>query len=212
MHFTLARLPWAAQGCAGLAVSAACAACFHLFWAIPAREHLRAQERALAAARRELVAAVTAGRKLPDSRRVVAALGVRLEELQIEAPSEADAPAVLRAVQALAADSGLFITSFKPTPPVIRDSMTEWSVALEFAGTYATVMAFLQRLADDPRLLGVSALRLRAHERPENESTVTGECRLTTFVPRDLRATRVEKAGTPPKRSIGELATGEGLR
>lgn len=196
MQFTLARLPWAAQAGAGLGASAACAVCFHLFWATPARADLAAGERALAGARRDLAVAVNAARRLPEGRRVVAALGLRLEAIRGAAPREADAAAVLRDVQVLAEESGLWITGFKPAPPVIRDSMTEWSVALEFDGTYASVVTFLQGVADDPRLITVSTLRLRAHEHPEVESTVTGACRLTTFVPRDAVAARGARPGS----------------
>ena len=92
--------------------------------------------------------------------------------------------------------------------------MTEWSVALEFDGTYASVVTFLQGVADEPRLLAVSAVRLRAHEHPEEESTLTGACRLTTFVPRDAVAAAGARPGTPPqvrRTSTGELEAGAGL-
>lgn len=213
MQFTLARLPWAVQAGAGLGLSAACAVCFHLFWATPAREDVAAGERALATARRDLAAAVNAARRVPEGRRVVAALGLRLEALRGAGPRDVDAAAVLREVQVLAEKSGLWITGFKPEPPVLRESMTEWSVALEFDGTYASVVTFLQGVADESRVLAVSALRLRAHEHPEEESTLTGACRLTTFVPREAAAAASARPGTPPqvRTSTRELAPGAGL-
>jgi Tfp pilus assembly protein PilO len=214
MQFTLARLPWAAQAGAALGVSAACAVCFHLFWATPAREDLAARERALATARGDLAAAVNAARRVPEGRRVVAALGLRLEALRGAGARDVDAAAVLRQVQVLAEEAGLWITGFKPAPPVLRESMTEWSVALEFDGTYPGVTTFLQGVADEPRLLAVSGLRLRAHEHPEEESTLTGACRLTTFVPRDAIAAARAKPGTSPqvRRTLtAELAAGARL-
>jgi Tfp pilus assembly protein PilO len=207
MQLTLARLPWAAQAGAGLGVSAACAVCFHLFWATPVREDLAARERALAKAHRDVAAAANTRSRIPEGRRAVAALAARLEALRGAATHDADATAVLRTVQVLAEESGLWITSFKPAPPAIRESMTEWSVALEFDGTYASVVAFLQRVADEPRLLGVTGLRLRAHERPNEESTLTGACRLTAFVLHDAATVEEASAATPPQ--VGRTATRE---
>ena len=77
------------------------------------------------------------------------------------------------------------------------------------------LVAFLRRVADDPRLLGVSALRVRAHERPEEESTLTGACRLATFVPRNAIAADDAPPGTAPRvrrTTAGEHAQGAGLR
>src|SRR5918994_949336 len=126
MQFTLARLPWAVQAGAGLGVSAVCAVCFHLVWASPAREDLAVQERALAKTHGDVTSAVTTLRRLPDARRAVGALAVRL--------------------QALAEESGLWISGFKPAPPATGEHMTEWSVAVEFDGTYVSLVAFLQRV------------------------------------------------------------------
>jgi Tfp pilus assembly protein PilO len=213
-QFTLARLPWPAQAGVGLGVSAACAACFHVFWAAPVRDDLALRERALATAHRELAAAMTAARRLPEGRRAVAALGARLDALRGADVHNADGPAVLREVQAFAEESELWITGFKPTPPAHREGVAEWSVALEFEGTYASVVAFLQRVADDSRLLGVSALRLRAHEHPDGERTVTGACRLTTFVPYAAAAAADVAPGTasPVSRTgTGEHAESVGL-
>jgi hypothetical protein len=188
MQLTLTRLPWAAQAGAGLGVSAACAVCFHLAWATPAREDLAVRERVLAKAHADVTSAVTAQRKIPEGRRALAALAGRLQALNGPARPGGDGAAVLREMQMLAEASGLWITSFKPSPPATRELMTEWSVALEFDGTFASLLAFLRRVGDDPRLVALSALRVRAHERPEEETTLTGACRLTTFVSHDAVA------------------------
>jgi Tfp pilus assembly protein PilO len=214
VQFTLARLPWMAQAGVGAGMSAACAACFHLFWATPMRDERASHERALATAHRNLAAAVRAEKRLPEGRRHIAALRARLEKLQGADPRDSDAAAVLRAVQALAEQSGLWITGFKPVAPAVRGSVTEWSVVLEFDGTYASVVAFVQRVGDDPRLLGLTALRLRGHERTEDESTLTGACRLTTFVLGDVAAARTAKPGTaaPVHQTVtGEHAAAAGL-
>jgi hypothetical protein len=78
---------------------------------------------------------------------------------------------------------------------------------LEFDGTYASVVAFLQRVGDDPHLLGLTALRLRALERPEDESTLAGACRLTTFVLGGVAAAGDAKPGTAAP--VHPTATGE---
>ena len=66
-----------------------------------------------------------------------------------------------------------------------------------------------------PACLVVSALRVRAHERPEEESTLTGACRLATFVPRNAIAADDPPPGTAPRvrrTATGEHAQGAGLR
>jgi Tfp pilus assembly protein PilO len=85
----------------------------------------------------------------------------------------------------------------KPVPALRRESVSESSVALEFEGTYAGVMAFLQAVAEDSRLVTVSSLRLHGQEQPSDESTVTGGCHLTTYVPHDGLAAAGAPAVSP---------------
>ena len=58
----------------------------------------------------------------------------------------------------------------------------ERSVTLEFDGTYAALVRFLQAMSDYPRLVTVTALRLRAADQPADGATLTGSCRLTAFI------------------------------
>jgi Tfp pilus assembly protein PilO len=204
MQISISRLSWRAQAGAAVAVSAAGAVCFHSFWVQPARAAVAAQERALIAVRRDLGQAALTAKRLPEARGLVAELTRRLAQMRGEGHAQGDPAAALRAAQALAEASGLWITSFKPVPALTPESVSESSVALEFEGTYAAVMAFLQGVAEDSRVITVSRLRLQGQEQPSDETTVTGGCRLTTYVPQDA------PAATPPAVTPRPAATASG--
>jgi hypothetical protein len=121
---------------------------------------------------------------------------------------EEEVPEVLRGAQTIAEESGLWITGFKPAAAVASQHGTERSVTLEFDATYAAVEGFLTRLADHPRLVMVGALRLRAADQPSEETTLTGSCRLTTYVPRNAPDGAAAGAPEPSGRAGQEtLAT-----
>jgi Tfp pilus assembly protein PilO len=184
MQLTLARLTWKQQAYVGAGVSAAMIGCFHVFWLGPTRAALAAQQRVLAAARRELAMAAATERSLPELLRRQHVLNERLAALDAAAPTALDAPGAMRDVQATAEDAGLLITRLTPAPAVARDAETEWAVTVEFEAAYQDLVRFLQAVADEPRLLTVTALRLHSPATPADGITVAGSCRVTAFVHR----------------------------
>ena len=111
-------------------------------------------------------------------------LNERLADSTAQSPAALDAPGALRDVQAIAEEAGLSITRLTPAPAVVRDAETEWTVTLEFEAAYNDLVRFLQAVADEPRLLTVTALRLHSPGTAADGITVTGSCRVTAFVHR----------------------------
>jgi Tfp pilus assembly protein PilO len=210
MQLTLARLTWKQQAGVGLGASAAVIGCVHVLWLGPARDGIAAQRRTLATLRNDVARAGMTERTLPDLQQLQGALRLRLAAVHAAAPREEEVPEVLREAQTIAEESGLWITGFKPAAAVASQHGTERSVTLEFDATYAAVEGFLTRLADHPRLVMVAALRLRAADQPSEETTLTGSCRLTTFVPRRARDGAAAAAPEPSPRAGQEtLATSQ---
>jgi Tfp pilus assembly protein PilO len=200
MRFAITQLSSREQVGVALVVSAAAIACYHLLWLGPARAGMAAREQALAAARVEIARAEAREREAPDVQRVHRALAARADVLHAAAASTPDAPGILRDVQAMAGESELWVTGLKPVPPVGREHVIESSVALEFEGTYANVLRYLEAVAEYPRLVTVTDLRLHAHPRPGQEVTLAGSCRLVTFVPREVPASPVDAVRTTTAR------------
>jgi Tfp pilus assembly protein PilO len=173
---------------AGVGVSAALVGLVHLFWLGPARAGIAVHEQALSIVRGDIARAAVVERTLPALQRLHDALTVHSAALHAGRSGEPSVPGLLRDVEEMADESGLWITGFKPGSPVIREALTEWSVALEFEGTYAGLVQFLQAASDHPRLVTVTGLRLRTHQQPVEDLTLAGSCRLTTYVPVDMGA------------------------
>ena len=207
MQLTLSRLTWKQQAGVGLGVSAAVLGCCHLLWLGPARDGAAAQRRTLAALRNEIARAGMTERTLSDLQQLQGTLRVRLATVHAAAPRDDEVPEVLRGAQTIAEESGLWITGFKPAAAVARQDGTERSVTVEFDGTYAALERFLTRAADHPRLVVVATLRLRAAAQPSESTTLTGSCRLTTFVSRGARSGPAAGAPEPAGRAREQTLT-----
>jgi Tfp pilus assembly protein PilO len=155
----------------------------HACWIQPRRTALAGQGHALETVRRELATARRAAAGLPGVERAVRSLATRRAVLQRLADSERDATDLLRDVQALGEGPDLHVTGFKPGAPVRRESLTEWSVAVELEGSYAGLLRFLRDVADYPRLVVVTGLRVRASDRGRPDVSLVASCRLSTFGP-----------------------------
>lgn len=207
MQITLARLSRKDQVRVGLCTWSAVATCVYAFWLAPARASLGVQKQSLAAVSADLARTVVTDRPAPDVQQRRGALETRLAALQAVIGEGADAPRILRHVQEMAAESELWITGYKPVPAANREFLTEWSVALEFEGSFPALLHFLQATGEYPRLVAVTGLRLRSHPQATGGATLTGTCRLSAFVRRDsptpagvpviAPAARVAAAATP---------------
>ena len=193
MELTLRRLTRKQQVTVALGGSVALVVCVHLFWVTPVQAANALQRQALAALRSDIARARTTERTLPEVRRLRDGLQARVAALHAMVLRESEVAAVLRDAQAMAESAELWITGFKPAPALAGEHGMERSVTLEFDGTYAALVRFLQAMSDYPRLVTVTALRLRAADRPADGATLTGSCRLTAFISNEApEATRRE--------------------
>jgi Tfp pilus assembly protein PilO len=182
------RVSWRTPVRIGLLGSAAMTFTAHACWIKPIGIGREAQAHALESTRREVARAERAAATLPEITRVVTALGRRKAMLMAAVVSEQEAAGLLRDVQALGEGPDLRVTGFKPAAPLRRDSLTEWSVMVELEGTYAGVLRFLHDIAEYPRVVVVSGLRLRIADRARAGVSLTASCRLSTFVPTESAA------------------------
>src|SRR5262249_16656043 len=76
----------------------------------------------------------------------------------------------------------LTIRGFKPSTPVDRPLHAEWPIALELDGAYHDLAAFFDRVGKFTRIINITALEVKAKEKPTPGSTITVSCVATTFV------------------------------
>ncbi len=121
-------------------------------------------------------------------------------------PSEKDAADLLRRLQTVAVQSNLTIKGFKPSAPVNKPLHAEWPIALELDGTYHNLATFFDRVGKFTRIINISALEVKAKEKPEPNSTITATCIATTFVLFNKEKTAPGrppvKPGTPAGRGV----------
>ena len=116
-------------------------------------------------------------------------------------PAALDAPGALRDVQAIAEEAGLSMTRLTPAPALVRDAETEWTVTLEFEAAYNDLVRFLQAVADERRLLTVTALRL--HSPGTAADGITGDA-VAVVSPPSCIATRARRRVTQTARQMGD--------
>jgi Tfp pilus assembly protein PilO len=112
----------------------------------------------------------------------------KLEMLKMVLPLDKETDQIFRAVQQLAADSGLQVTRVGPRTQVDHEVYTEYPIDLEAHGPYHNVGAFLDRIRQLPRIVNINALRLQSRSSSGDAaaaSSVTAAYTATTFVYKD---------------------------
>jgi Tfp pilus assembly protein PilO len=170
----------------------------HAWWIQPKRRALHAQADALESTRRELMTARRAAARVSSVEPVATSLDRQRAVLQSAAGSEREATELLRDVQTLGDGPDLRVIAFKPAAPVRRDALIEWSVVVELEGSYAGLLQFLRDVAEYPRLVVVSALRVRPAESDRAAVSLTASCRLSTFGPASAATDAADRPWTPP--------------
>jgi type IV pilus assembly protein PilO len=167
------------------------------------RADIAARQTQLTALRADISKGYATAKRLATFRGEVAALESRLDTLNAVLPSEKDAADLLRRLQTVAVQSNLTIKGFKPSPPVNKPLHAEWPIALELDGTYHNLATFFDRVGKFTRIINISALEVKAKDRPEPSSTITASCIATTFVLATTKTGPVPapaKAGSPAGR------------
>jgi type IV pilus assembly protein PilO len=182
MELSLTRLPWYGQVGAFVLLSLGGIGAFIYYYEMPARADFASRESQLDGLKKDIAMGVNTARKLPEFKRQVADLEVRLSNLKAVLPEEKDAADLLRRMQTVAAQSNLTIKSFKPAPTVTKQLHAEWPINLELEGTYHNLALFFDRVSKFTRIVNISGLDVRGRDKPEGGNTISASCVATTFV------------------------------
>jgi type IV pilus assembly protein PilO len=182
MAISLTKLPWYAQVGAFVVLALGGVAAFYTYYEAPVRVDMTARQSQLLALRADIDKGYATAKRLPEFRSQVAELESRLENLNAVLPSEKDAADLLRRLQTVAVQSNLTIKGFKPSPPVTKPLHAEWPIVLELDGTYHNLATFFDRVGKFTRIVNISALEVKAKDKPAPNSTITASCVATTFV------------------------------
>lgn len=181
MARSLSKLPWYAQLGVFVAIAAAGVGAFYYYYEMPMRAEMEVRETQLKALRADIDKGLATAKKLPEFRAQVEELEARLSNLRAVLPEEKDVADLLRRMQALAAQSSLTITSFKPSPVVTKQLHAEWPINLEVHGTYHNLAIFFDRLSKFARIVNITGLDVKGRDKDPN-STIVASCVATTFV------------------------------
>jgi type IV pilus assembly protein PilO len=195
MTFSLNKLPWHVQ----LAVIAVCSALFAgVFWnyyVSPLQTRMEGRRTELYRLQAEVDRGRLVARGLPQFRKEVAGLEAQLDRLRAVLPEEKDVADLLRRIQAMATQSNLTIRNFTPQAVANKQMYAEWPIGLQVEGTYHNLGDFLERVSKFPRIINVTAIKIRTKDKQTDASTIAAECTATTFVM------------TEPKAQTGAAAT-----
>jgi type IV pilus assembly protein PilO len=199
MARSISKLPWYAQLGVFLAIAAAGVGAFYYYYEMPMRAEMEVRETKLQALRADIDKGLATAKKLPEFRAQVEELEARLSNLRAVLPEEKDVADLLRRMQALAAQSSLTITSFKPSPVVTKQLHAEWPINLEVHGTYHNLAIFFDRLSKFARIVNITGLDVKGRDKDPN-ATIAASCVATTFVLLDKPAAPATPAAAPGKK------------
>ena len=203
MELSLTRLPWYGQIGAFVLLAIGGIGAFIYYYEMPARADFASREGQLEGLKKDISMGVNTARKLPEFKRQVADLEVRLSNLKAVLPEEKDAADLLRRMQTVATQSNLTIKSFKPAPTVTKQLHAEWPINLELDGTYHNLALFFDRVSKFTRIVNISGLEVKGRDKSENGNTISASCVATTFVlldkPAAAKAGAKGAAPTAPK-------------
>jgi type IV pilus assembly protein PilO len=204
MDISLTKLPWYAQLGAFVFLAGAGVGAFTYYYEIPTRAEMSTREHQLTSLHADIDKGMATAKKLPEFRTQVDDLEGRLASLRAVLPEEKDAADLLRRMQTVATQSNLTITSFKPAPVVMKQLHAEWPINLELTGTYHNLAIFFDRLGKFTRIVNISSLVVRGHEKADAATTISASCVATTFVLLDKPQPPAGKAGaSKPKTAPG---------
>jgi type IV pilus assembly protein PilO len=179
---SLTKLNWKAQLVVFLLLSIGIAGAYVYLVDGKERAEIDTQRRELANIRGRINKGLTAARELPNFRKEVDQLQLRLDALRPILPEEKDVGDLLRRIQTLASQSNLTILGFKPLPTNQQEMHAEWPITLELEGNYHSLGLFLDRVSKFPRIINVSKLDVKGKQNPTAAQTIDVTCTATTFV------------------------------
>jgi type IV pilus assembly protein PilO len=203
MELRLVRLPWYAQVGAFVVLVGAGVGTFVYYYEMPVRAEMAQRQGQLKALTNDVDKWHETARKLPEFRRQVDDLEVRLTSLRAMLPEEKDAADLLRRMQTLATQSNLVITGFKPAPIVTKPLHAEWPINIELTGTYHNLATFFDHLGKFTRIVNISGLEVKGKDKQDPGTTIAASAVATTFVlldkPTPLKNGAAKPAAPAPK-------------
>ena len=182
MDLSLNKLPWYAQVGMFVVLALGLVFAFYQFHVVKEQAEMATLETQLNSLRTEIAKGASTAAQLNQFRQQVADLEGRLEGLKAVLPEQKDVADLLRRIQTLATQSNLAIKGFKPEPSITKQLHAEWPIKLQLDGTYHNLAMFFDRVSKFSRIINVSAIAIRAKDKPELNSTITVDCTATTFV------------------------------
>jgi type IV pilus assembly protein PilO len=198
MELSLTRLPWYGQLGAFVLLALGGVGAFVYYYEMPVRADFASRESQLEALKKDISMGVNTARKLPEFRRQVGDLEVRLANLKAVLPEEKDAADLLRRMQTVATQSNLTIKSFKPAPTVTKQLHAEWPINLELEGTYHNLALFFDRVSKFTRIVNISSLDVKGRDKGDANATISASCVATTFVLLDKPSGKPNTKGPAP--------------
>jgi type IV pilus assembly protein PilO len=203
MNLSLSKLPWHAQLAVIAVLAAGCVGVFWNFHVVPAEQALDAKRSQLQTLQAEVARGTLIARRLPEFRREVGGLETQLERLRAVLPEEKDVADLLRRIQAMATQSNLTIRGFTPQAVATKQMYAEWPIGLQVEGTYHNLGGFLERISKFPRIINVTAIKIRTKDKQTDGSTIAVDCTATTFVMTEPKA----PTGAAPAPAVARATT-----
>ena len=203
MTLSLNKLPWHTQLAVIAVLAMGFVGVFWNFYASPAQATIDSRQAQLDSLKAEVARGQQIALRLPAFRKEVGGLEAQLERLRAVLPEEKDVADLLRRIQAMATQSNLTIRGFTPQAVATKQMYAEWPIGLQVEGTYHNLGNFLERISKFPRIINVTAIKIRTKDKQSDASTVAAECTATTFVMSEPKA----PAAVPVKPGAQRAAT-----
>jgi type IV pilus assembly protein PilO len=181
-NISLSKLPWYGQIGLFVVLSLVLAGVFWYLVESPRQVELEKKTKELSEIRTRVTQGQNMARQLPEFRKQVGALELRLDSLKPILPDERDVGDLLRRVQTLATQSNLQVRGFRPQAITTKEMHAEWPIALQLEGNYHNLGLFLDRVSKFPRIINIGNMQLVAKEAPSAASSMTIAATATTFV------------------------------
>lgn len=188
MTLSLNKLPWYTQLGVVAVLAVGGIGVFWNFYVRPTQDDINARRTQLVGLQANVARGMATARRLPAFRQEVGELEGQLDRLKAVLPEEKDVADLLRRIQAMATQSNLVIRGFTPQAIAAKQMYAEWPIGLQVEGTYHNLGTFLERVSKFPRIINVTAFKIRTKDKQSDAETVSAECTATTFVMTEPKA------------------------
>ena len=169
---------------------------WYFYWS-PAVDDRDEKAARLETLNKEIRALEVTAQKLGEFQREVALLEKKLETLKTILPPAKETPALMRQVQALAAQSNLTINNFTPGATVNKEFYQEWPITMGLVGNYHNLALFYDKVSRLPRLVNVNNIKINSMASQTASQTIAVTNTATTFVYIETPPGAPKPAGAP---------------